>query len=1093
MAKIRIFYGAAGCGKTFRAVNDFYEASKRNDPLFPEKRCFLIVPEQLTVETERKLFEKNVNGVIDSEVISFGRLVHRIIKDSDRKTPDPITPTMRTMLLVKALSRLEKESKAETADGHEDSGAGAASGNSGKKLICFESVFDHPSAVSSLTTTLSELDKYSVSPEMLEKASNLRLASDPDDYLTGRRLSELAVILRSFKEETSGYADGAALAGTAIDIISSGNSIIKNACLFFDSFTGFTEVEMQLIAAMAAQAAEVSFYIFRDKANPVFAIPNETFDSLTGMFRGCETEVSEIVPEAPSVTKYSNSKMLFRLSRAYGKREKAPDADNDGSVRITAAVDLYHEMQACAERIGELVSDSGGYTYSDIAVAIPSVKDCSYILDGIFREHGIPCFIDAKTEYSGHRIIRFTDSFLKILRDERTVDNIMVMLRTGLYKGGKASGSGLEPAFTRDDVDTFENRLMQFACDKKQSWESFERFAGSAAKSCKPAAGGDGADSQEDGPAIPEITEEPGFLRLAKDILETFRGEEGFCVRARSCRTVNDVLELIASFGVCCGLTDEAVTGSREKGGTPEEREYVRVRNAFIDILNECSEVLGNVRKKGYKVLTEFTEEVLMSASSSIRAASIPFSGDYVQIGDIERSGYVDKKVIMVLGANDGSFPGNVPDSSFLGDSERDAISEAGGKTAFNSLKRALLSQFNVYKILTSPREKLYISYSLTDGRNEEKQPASAVDSLKRIFTKLKTEYCAAAEVLTPDIAEILPDGIDVTPGNVKKMLGITDSFRIGATALDDYPRCGFKYYLNYCLGLSTRDTGDAGYDIYGSYAHYLLEKAVAKASAENRLDCEDEKVWKEYVNDADREFRDDPDNLSKVIDLGNSNKDTLLSEITRAAVSRDLLNLASITSGEGSRPVFFELRIGTQGKGPYIPPFETNVDGLKVNVTGKVDRGDALTEGGIASVTILDYKSRDHSVSDVTDCVKIQLPVYALAISAKRARETMLQILGAGTEKYSVTDLRYYIYGDQAEKKDQYNNNVSHIMRSVDLKEYPELTEDGGASTTENEIKKRVGSILKGDFRKAEKKYEKDCKYCDYRSICKTFYREDN
>ncbi|MCR5056119.1 MAG: hypothetical protein K6B54_04340, partial [Clostridia bacterium] len=91
MAKVKIVYGPAGCGKTYRAVNDFYEASQKCDPLFPEKNCFLVVPEQLAVETEKKFFEKESKGLIGSEVISFARLVHRIVSDADASSGLPLT------------------------------------------------------------------------------------------------------------------------------------------------------------------------------------------------------------------------------------------------------------------------------------------------------------------------------------------------------------------------------------------------------------------------------------------------------------------------------------------------------------------------------------------------------------------------------------------------------------------------------------------------------------------------------------------------------------------------------------------------------------------------------------------------------------------------------------------------------------------------------------------------------------------------------------------------------------------------------------------------------------------------------------------
>ena len=98
MSRITLYTGPVGSGKTFKAIGDFMAAASSGDVLFPDRHSFLIVPEQLSVEIENKLLNTaEKGGLIASEVISFNRLVYKILSESGRKTGIPLTPSMRAI------------------------------------------------------------------------------------------------------------------------------------------------------------------------------------------------------------------------------------------------------------------------------------------------------------------------------------------------------------------------------------------------------------------------------------------------------------------------------------------------------------------------------------------------------------------------------------------------------------------------------------------------------------------------------------------------------------------------------------------------------------------------------------------------------------------------------------------------------------------------------------------------------------------------------------------------------------------------------------------------------------------------------------
>ncbi len=1041
MAEIKIVYGPAGCGKTYKAVEDFYESSKLCDPLFPEKNSFLIVPEQQTVEIERIFFENDTSGLIGSEVISFARLVNRIVSEADRSSGKPITPSVRAMLLVKVLSGIEE------------------------KLTFFKSIAGKPSAVARLESTVSELKKYKVTPKMLSEAAENSRNKRPEDALTPKKLDELALILEKYSEETEGYADGVAVADEAADIILGGDSCAESASFFFDGFSGFTDVELGIIKALSLRASDLTFYVFKDDENPVFSIPNRTYDTLKKMF-----PESIDVPMDGSLrekTRFSGSEMLYILSKKFPEKPKnvyMVSEDEKSAIEVWGAVDAYYEIECCAKRIRELVSEEGSdITYSDIAVAVPSVQDSEHIIDAVFREFGIPCFIDARTEFSGHVIVRFIDAFLKMVSEDRFIDNMLLLLKTGLYR---------KEVYSTDDTDLLENAMLLYACDKKQSLESFGRFVSGEENNHKD-------------------VEKPGYLLLAREIFDLFKGEGGYSERAKKCLSVDAVLDLIYDFAERSGIKSANASGAKDVGGVRNDRDFIKVRNAFIDLLSECSETMGAVNRPRGKALVRFTDDVIMSAAASINAAAIPYSGDFVQIGDLERSSYINKKVMMAIGCNEGSFPGAVPDSSFIGDDEREAILDAGGNTAYNSSDRALLSQYNVYKVLTCPRELLYLSYALTDGKGGELSPASAILTVMNMFKGLKIRTYAPAGSLSAAVPVLLdPDGVSLDQDLVKKILGIDKTYYVSPSSLDSsIANCPFKFYLEKLLRLSDRGQGDLTFDITGSFVHYIFEYSIAKAIREDKVFSDDPKLWENYVKEAKAEYFKDNEAAERLVE--NSGRNSIFVELSEGSALRDLNNMARLTDPTATGvPVLLEFSFGKDGSS--VPAFETEVDGIKAVFKGTIDRIDAGTDGDTIILTLTDYKGGSYTADGIKKGEKLQLPLYALALLSGAAKKTVLKVLndkGICGNSFEVENLRYYIYADQSDSREK-----SHVFSSFSVKDDPGMLDaaEGETPSAETLIRERVRAMVGGQYGIPEKEIS-NCKYCSYSSICKIKCREED
>ena len=79
MGNVRLITGRSGSGKTNRCIEEFVLSQNKYRKIDGRNDSFLIVPEQFSVDYERKVLKHpDCKGLLGSEVISFNRLSHRL-------------------------------------------------------------------------------------------------------------------------------------------------------------------------------------------------------------------------------------------------------------------------------------------------------------------------------------------------------------------------------------------------------------------------------------------------------------------------------------------------------------------------------------------------------------------------------------------------------------------------------------------------------------------------------------------------------------------------------------------------------------------------------------------------------------------------------------------------------------------------------------------------------------------------------------------------------------------------------------------------------------------------------------------------------
>ena len=104
--ELNFITGRAGSGKSQYCIGKIAELCNES----PENKVFLIVPEQFSIQAERRMLEKIVSGgVIDNEVLSFKRLVYRVLDIYGGVDKKVLNISGRSMILARAFRICESK------------------------------------------------------------------------------------------------------------------------------------------------------------------------------------------------------------------------------------------------------------------------------------------------------------------------------------------------------------------------------------------------------------------------------------------------------------------------------------------------------------------------------------------------------------------------------------------------------------------------------------------------------------------------------------------------------------------------------------------------------------------------------------------------------------------------------------------------------------------------------------------------------------------------------------------------------------------------------------------------------------------------
>lgn len=108
---LRFYFGPSGVGKSYRLYQEIVERSMEEKAAGgngPRSSFLIVVPDQFTMQTQQELVTMHpCEGIMNIDVLSFGRLSHRILEEVGGEDIPVLDDTGKSLVLQKVAAGLK--------------------------------------------------------------------------------------------------------------------------------------------------------------------------------------------------------------------------------------------------------------------------------------------------------------------------------------------------------------------------------------------------------------------------------------------------------------------------------------------------------------------------------------------------------------------------------------------------------------------------------------------------------------------------------------------------------------------------------------------------------------------------------------------------------------------------------------------------------------------------------------------------------------------------------------------------------------------------------------------------------------------------
>lgn len=700
-------------------------------------RSLLLVPDQFSLQAERDaFFYLDKTGLMDLAVVDFSALGHKILKEAGSSVPPLIDKYGRHMLLTRILEE------------------------SDDALKIYKGVRGKNSFVERVNMLISEMKRSEVSVDMLREVSE----SLEDSSFLKYKLKDIVTLFSLYEEAIAGkYLDSEDYITFYGDKMLD-SSLVAASDVWVYGFDTFTPKNMLVLERILKTARSLNIVMTwedaaktppersakDDAGDPsqsgdaawpgdagfLAADDREDLFSLTGFVIRNLVKMAEDLNEevtCQAITGSGRDNLWSKTLREISVSPEAPLQEKDPRITAVCTSNIYAEADRAAAYILQLVREHG-YRFGDIVVVCNDTGLRSGVIRRTFVRWGIPVFIDQKRKVIQHPVVGFLLSLLEIIGSGYRDSAVMQLIKSGFL------------GLAEEEQDALENYVQQFKIRGTLWKKPFSRM-------------GDNYTA-EDLNRFNELREQVvSVIETARDRIgkyntagEKIRGLYGFLADDFM---MEDRIEAMAKAQQEAGFLD----GAAETGQS---------WNVICRIFDQIVETVGEERLSG-RALRQIVEAGLAEMEIGI----VPVNPDSVLVGTMQRTRVGRVKALLVLGANEGLLPLQKTDEGLLSEREKAVLEEMDLEFSRTEDMVKQEERLAIYRTLSQPEERLYVSCSRIDETGGELRPSA-------VFRELENFLQSRAESDDSVVLGDLEDGevteIAVSPKGAISYL--TDAFR---------------------------------------------------------------------------------------------------------------------------------------------------------------------------------------------------------------------------------------------------------------------------------------------------------------------------
>lgn len=1110
---LRFYFGPSGSGKSHRIYEEIMQRAAQE----PGRNFLIIVPDQFTMQTQKDLvMRSDRGGILNIDVLSFGRLSHRILEEVGTKEIPVLDDTGKSLVLQKIAADLKEQ------------------------LPAMGSLLHKQGYIHEVKSAISEFMQYGISTQDMDKL----IASAEKRGALAMKLRDLKTLYRGFQDY---IRDHFITTEETLDVLRRSlvkSKILPDSVVVFDGFTGFTPIQNRLIQELMRVCEETIVTVTigeeedpyqMDGEQKLFHLSKKTVADLVKLAAEAEVTRGEDVFVKGGPNRFTEAPALCYLEQNLFRYQYEPYTEKQCEIRMFEALSPREEVHQTALYIRKLIREEG-LTYRDIAVVIGDLEGYASYVETEFGQLEIPCFLDRTRGIVLNPMIEYIKSVLQLYIRDFSYDTVFHFLRSGMAD------------ISREEIDELENYVIRTGA---RGYRTYSRLFTRKTEEMQQGSG------QEDTERAEETMERLNRIRQQfADTVEILH----MAPRAKAGEYVDHLYDFLEQNQVQQKLLNYQQQFEQE-GDLAKAREYAQIYRLVMDLLDQIYELLGEEEIS----LQEFAD-ILEAGFGEITVGTIPQNVDRIVVGDMERTRLKQVKVLFFLGVNDGNIPKNASKGGIISDMDREFLIESGTEMAPSPRQQMYIQRLYLYLNMTKPSERLYLSYAKVNSDGKGIRPSYLIDTVRKLFPQLAVEYPQnrsrleqiegrqeGARYLAEELREYAdgtlreeerqdfylmyrayeadPEGRDRLTAAAFRRYKESGLSRIVARALygrqlensvsrlETYAACACRHFLQY--GLSLQEREEFGFEVsdMGNVYHAVLENFAGKLAESGRTWWDfDENFATQAIKEAVEGYAA---TYGETVLYSSARNEYAITRMSRI-LTRTVLTLQQHLKQGSFQPDDYELsfRFAEDLDSIHVDLSEEE----KMHLQGRIDRIDVSEDAEHVYVKVIDYKSgnKKFDLAALYYGLQLQLVVYMNAAMELESRkhpdkeivpaallyyhiddptiETPVELTQEQINEEILTKLRMngVVNSDPAvvERLDRFLQDKSKVI-PVEKKKDGSFSARSGILSREElhvvsayvdtKIRQIGREILDGKIaaNPYEKGNEEACTYCAYKKVC--------